>query len=89
MNAPSKVIASIFALSAFLVATLSGLVAGASANETLLRAVPFMIAFHFVGCVIGWRIESMIRQVGGAEGGITDGGGKPVENSGKSDKDSA
>jgi hypothetical protein len=88
MNAPSRVIASIFALSAFLVATLSGLFAGASATETLLRALPVMILFYLVGGVIGSLIESMISAAHHAGAGSPGHGGKPVENSGGRVKDS-
>jgi uncharacterized membrane protein len=89
MSAPSRVIASIFALSAFLVATLSGLLAGASATETLLRALPVMILFYLVGFVIGSTIESMITAAREAGAGSHGHGGKPVENSGGRVKDSA
>ena len=89
MHAPSKVIASIFALSAFVVATLSGLLAGATATATLLRAIPLMLIFYLVGCVVGWSIESIARGVRATGGTYPGVGGKPVENPATADKDSA
>jgi hypothetical protein len=88
MHAPSQVIASIFGLSAFAVAVLSGLVAGSSATETLGRAIPVMLIFYFVGIVIGSRVESMAREATDRRDVSSGGGGKPVENPGVRSKDS-
>jgi hypothetical protein len=81
MNPPSRVIASIFGLSAFSVAVLSGLAAGASATGTLVRAVVALMIFHVVGTVVGSLIERMARSV--SVGAVASGGqgGKSVDNS--------
>jgi putative Mn2+ efflux pump MntP len=63
MNPPSHVIATIFGLSAFSVAVLSGLAAGAAPTGTLVRAVLVMAIFHFVGNVVGLMIERIVREV--------------------------
>ena len=83
MHTPSSVIASIFGLSAFAVAVLSGLLAGAEATPTLLRAVPIMIVFYVVGAVVGSKIERMALAVGEKAADVARHGGNPVENSGK------
>ena len=88
MHAPSQVIASIFGLSAFAVAVLSGLAAGAGAVETLSRAIPAMLIFYLVGCVIGSQIESMARAAQDRRAAPARDGGKPVENPGVGAKDS-
>lgn len=78
MYTPANVIAAIFGLSAFAVATISGLANGAAATDTLLRAVPLMIVFQIVGAVIGSKIESIAKAVEAVD---ARGGGKSVENS--------
>lgn len=89
MQTPSQVIASIFGLSAFAVAALSGLASGAGATETLGRAIPAMLLFYVVGCVVGSRVESIAVSVRDGRRESTRDGGKPVENPGVGTKDSA
>lgn len=78
MYTPANVIASIFGLSAFSVAVVSGLGNGASATDTLVRAIPLMLLFHLVGAVIGSKVEAMAKAVEAADSAR---GGKSVENS--------
>jgi hypothetical protein len=83
MHTPSSVIASIFGLSAFAVAVLSGLLAGADATHTLLRAFPIMIGFYVVGAVVGSKIEAFAVAACDRAAAAAKSGGNPVENSGK------
>ena len=83
MHTPSSVIASIFGLSAFAVAVLSGLLAGADATHTLLRAFPIMIGFYIVGAMVGSKIEAFAIAAGERAAAASQAGGNPVENSGK------
>jgi tetrahydromethanopterin S-methyltransferase subunit C len=81
MNPPSRVIASIFGLSAFAVAVLSGLAAGAAPTSTLVRAVFAMLVFHVVGSVVGYQTERVVRQVTPASSASGRQSGKSVDNS--------
>lgn len=82
MHTPSSIIASIFGLSAFAVAVLSGLMAGAGATETLMRALPMMMVFYAVGAVVGSKIQGMAERVHEKGFEAAKNGGNPVENSG-------
>lgn len=82
MYTPANVIASIFGLSAFAVATLAGLFAGANATDTVWRALVAMILFHIVGVMIGSKVETIARSVPDAASENPKAGGKLVENSG-------
>lgn len=55
---PTQMVAAIFALSAFAVAIVAGLGAGADATRTVVVALVAMMLCHVVGTVIGTIAES-------------------------------
>jgi len=88
VQSPAKLIAAVFAMSAFAVAVFAGLWAGNAAGGVVARAVFVLVIFHFVGYLIGSWCEVMIaahiaRYEASAKR-ASDSGALPVENSVKS-----
>lgn len=59
---PSRVIASVFSLCAFLVATVAGWRAGASTASILTSSIVAMSACHAIGLWAGWAGEKAVKE---------------------------
>ncbi len=59
---PSRVVASVFSLCAFVVAVVAGWRAGASSLDILFSATVCMVVSHLVGLWAGWAGERSLRE---------------------------
>jgi putative Mn2+ efflux pump MntP len=80
---PSKVIASVFALSAFAVAVVAGLAGGNAADRVLMVAIGSMFLCHVVGMVVGAVGEWVVNEHVKARIAATPHGGKMSSSGGE------
>lgn len=62
MNRPNKVIAAIFALTAFALSVVSGMAVGDAAEHVLARAMAAMFVCYLVGMVLGAMITHVLAE---------------------------
>ncbi|MCC6676942.1 MAG: hypothetical protein IT436_07350 [Phycisphaerales bacterium] len=62
MSTPSKVIAFVFALTAFAVAIVAGMAGGDAAESVLARALVVLFVCHLIGLALGSTVNHVLNE---------------------------